>query len=332
MKIAINGFGRIGRLVTRNLLAIPEVEIVAINDLTDTETLAHLFKYDSAQGRYDGDVSSDANHLVISGRSIETFAEKDPAKLPWKAKQVDVVLECTGLFTSKDKLQPHIDAGAKRIILSAPAKGGDPIQTIVIGVNDHALNANDTLFSNASCTTNCVAPMMRVILDNFGFTEGMLSTVHAYTADQRLQDAPHKDLRRARAAAMNIVPTSTGAGEALALVLPNFDKSKLKATSLRVPVITGSIAELTLILPRPVTVEEINAAYQKAAQTYLHNILEYSTLPLVSTDVIGATYSCIFDSALTQSMGQMIKVSGWYDNEAGYSARLAQLAVKVGKL
>lgn len=332
MKIAINGFGRIGRLVTRNLLAIPEVEIVAINDLTDTETLAHLFKYDSAQGRYDGDVSSDANHLVISGRSIETFAEKDPAKLPWKAKQVDVVLECTGLFTSKDKLQPHIDAGAKRIILSAPAKGGDPIQTIVIGVNDHALNANDTLFSNASCTTNCVAPMMRVILDNFGFTEGMLSTVHAYTADQRLQDAPHKDLRRARAAAMNIVPTSTGAGEALALVLPNFDKSKLKATSLRVPVITGSIAELTLILPRPVTVEEINAAYQKSAQTYLHNILEYSTLPLVSTDVIGTTYSCIFDSALTQSMGQMIKVSGWYDNEAGYSARLAQLAVKVGKL
>jgi glyceraldehyde 3-phosphate dehydrogenase len=328
-RIAINGFGRIGRLTLRNLLSHKDVEIVAINDLTDNATLAHLFKHDSVHGKYPGEVSADANYIYIDGRKIDGLSEKDPAKLPWGAMNVDVVLECTGRFVGADDAGMHLTAGAKRVIISAPAKGDIP--TVVLGVNEEIIDPSHKIYSNASCTTNCLAPMVKVLDDAFGVEKGYMTTVHAYTSDQRIQDAPHSDLRRARTAAVNIIPTSTGAAKAVGLVLPHL-KGKLDGGAMRVPVADGSITDFTVILKKPATAEEINAAMKAAAEGPLKGVLEYSTAPLVSTDILGNPHSCIFDSELTKSSGTMAKVVGWYDNEAGYSARLSDLALRIAAL
>ena len=328
-KIAINGFGRIGRLTFRNLMQNDAVEVVAINDLTDPKTLAHLLKYDTAHGRYKGDVKVDGNTLIVDGHAILITAIKDPAALPWKEHAIDVVLECTGIFRDVAGMSKHIEAGAKRVLLSAPAKKG--IKTVVLGVNDHELTSEDVLVSNASCTTNCLAPMAKVIQDNFGIVKGFMTTVHAFTSDQRIQDAPHDDLRRARAASQSIIPTSTGAATAVGLVLPELD-GKLDGMAMRVPTITGSVTDLTVILEREVTVEEVNAAMKAAAEGPMKGILEYCTDPIVSADIVGSTYSNIFDADLTSANGNMLKVIGWYDNEAGYSARLADMCLKMAQL
>lgn len=325
-KIAINGFGRIGRLVLRQLLNNPNAEVVAINDLTDVATLAHLFKYDSSQGAFSGTVTYDEKSLIINNKNILTYALRKPEELPWAQLEVDVVLECTGVFRDKEKAALHLQAGAKRVVLSAPAKGGD-IPTVVRGINDEILKGEAQIFSNASCTTNCLAPLVRVILDNWGIEQVFMGTVHAYTADQNLQDGPHKDLRRARAAAMNIVPTSTGAGDALALIFPEIN-GKMTASSLRVPVITGSLVELIVLLEKaPTSIAEVNAIFRTAAEGHFKGILEYSEAPLVSTDIIGNPHSSIFDAELTSLNGKMLKITAWYDNEAGYAARLAEVAV-----
>ena len=326
-KIAINGFGRIGRLTFRNLLQKEGVEVVAINDLTDNATLAHLLKFDSAHGQFDGTVSSTDDSLIVNGKVIKASAERNPAALPWKELGVDIVLECTGIFRSKEKAALHQEAGAKKVLISAPAKGAG-VKTIVLGVNDHELSDDDTLLSNASCTTNCLAPVCKIIDENFGFVKGSLTTTHAYTADQRIQDAPHADLRRARAAAYNIVPTSTGAASAVGKVYPNV-LDKMFAIAVRVPVITGSMIELNVIVDKEVSKEEINAAFKAAAEGPMKGILQYSTDPLVSSDIVRNPHSSIFDSLMTNTMGTMIKVVSWYDNEAGYSARLADLATRV---
>ncbi len=328
IKVGINGFGRIGRLVFRALIDSPAVEIVKINDLTDNATLAHLLKYDTAHGKFKGTVSADDVSLTVNGRRIIASAEKDPAKLEWGALGVDVVVESTGIFVSQEKASLHIQAGAKKVIISAPAKG-DVDATIVLGVNDHMLKPEHKIISNASCTTNCLAPMVKVLEDNFGIVSGFMTTVHAYTADQNLQDAPHRDLRRARAAGLNIVPTSTGAAKALGLVVPSV-KGKLDGFATRVPVLDGSLTDLTVVLQRAATVEEINAAMKAAAEGPLKGILEYSTEPLVSSDIVGNGASCIFDSELTNAMGTLVKVVGWYDNEWGYSCRVAELVQRVG--
>lgn len=328
-RIAINGFGRIGRLTLRNLLSHKDVEIVAINDLTDNATLAHLFKHDSVHGKYPGEVSADANYIYIDGRKIDGLSEKDPAKLPWGAMNVDVVLECTGRFVGADDAGMHLTAGAKRVIISAPAKGDIP--TVVLGVNEEIIDPSHKIYSNASCTTNCLAPMVKVLDDAFGIEKGYMTTVHAYTSDQRIQDAPHSDLRRARTAAVNIIPTSTGAAKAVGLVLPHL-KGKLDGGAMRVPVADGSITDFTVILKNPATADEINAAMKAAAEGPLKGVLEYSTAPLVSTDILGNPHSCIFDSELTKASGTMAKVVGWYDNEAGYSARLSDLALRIAVL
>lgn len=325
-KIAINGFGRIGRITLRNLLADPTVEVVGINDLTDNATLAHLFKYDTAHGQYAGEVSSDEHNIYIDGKKIKATSIRDPKELPWKKLQVDVVLECTGIFLSKEKASWHIEAGAKKVILSAPAV--DDVITIVQGVNDHDINDETKIYSNASCTTNCLAPIAKVIVDNWGIVSGSMSTVHAYTSDQNLQDSPHKDLRRARAAALNIIPTSTGAAKAAALVVPEL-VGKMTSMSLRVPVITGSIVDLTVFTEKEFTREEVNATFKTASEGQFKGIIEFSELPLVSSDIVSNKYSAIFDSKLTLVRGNMLRVFAWYDNESGYSARLAELAAKV---
>jgi len=329
MKVAINGFGRIGRLVFRSLFDREGIEIVAINDLTDNYTLAHLLKYDSAQGSYDKTVKANENSLFIDDKAIEAHAERNPENLPWQRLGVDVVLECTGVFRDEAGMSKHLQAGAKKVILSAPAKGG--IKTIVLGVNDRELTTEDVLLSNASCTTNCLGPMVKTLHDEFGLEKGFMTTIHAYTADQNIQDAPHKDLRRARAAAQNIVPTTTGAAKAIALVIPEM-KGRLDGRAVRVPVITGSLTELTCILSREVSVEEVNQAFLKAADTRLKGILQYCDDPIVSTDIIGSSYSCIYDSDLTQCDGKLVKITGWYDNEMGYATRLADLTEYVMKL
>lgn len=329
IKIGINGFGRIGRLVFRRLFKNPNVEIVKINDLTDNKTLAHLLKYDSAHGKFAAEVSGDEQYLYVDGKAIIGSAEKDPAQLKWGELGVDIVLECTGKFTDGQKAQAHLTAGAKKVIISAPGTNVDA--TVVLGVNDHILTPEMKIISNASCTTNCLAPMVKVLDEVFGIEKGYMTTVHAYTADQNLQDAPHKDLRRARAAALNIVPTSTGAAKAVGLVLPHL-KGKLDGVAMRVPVIDGSLTDLTAILKKEVTKEEINQAMKQAAETTLKGILEYSTDPLVSVDIIGNDHSCIFDSQQTSCMGNLVKVVGWYDNEWGYSCRLAELMLKVAKI
>ncbi|MCB0601693.1 MAG: type I glyceraldehyde-3-phosphate dehydrogenase, partial [Saprospiraceae bacterium] len=318
-----------GRLTFRNLIDNPEVEVVAINDLTDNETLAHLLKYDTAHGPFKGTVSATDEHLIVNGKKILASAIKDPATLPWKENNIDVVLECTGIFTSADKVAKHLEAGAKKVVISAPGKGAG-IKTIVLGVNGEEIADDITIYSNASCTTNCLTPVVKVVMDNWGLQFGSMSTIHAYTGDQNIQDAPHRDLRRARAAAQNIVPTSTGAANAVSEVIPAV-KGKFFAIALRVPVITGSMIECNFMLEKNVTVEEVNAAFKKAAsEGPLKGILEYTEDPIVSSDIIGNKHSSIFDAGLTDvKNGNFVKLVSWYDNESGYSARLADLTAKV---
>jgi glyceraldehyde 3-phosphate dehydrogenase len=323
-KIAINGFGRIGRLTFRNLLKKKDVEVVAINDLTDNRTLAHLLKYDTTQGKFDGDVKFDDEYLYINGKKIICSAVKNPAELPWKELGVDVVLECTGIFLSKEKAGLHLEAGAKRVILSAPPKSDD-IPTYVIGANHKDIKATDSILSNASCTTNCLVPLVMTLDGNFGVEQFFMTTIHAYTSDQNILDSPHRDLRRARAGAENIVPTSTGAAKAVTLVAPHL-KGKIAAHAIRVPVATGSLTDLVCVLKKGATLDEINAAFEKAANTNLKGIMEFCTDEIVSIDIVGNPHSCIYDSKLTQVNGNTVRVVGWYDNEAGYSARLADLA------
>ena len=326
-RIAINGFGRIGRLTLRNLLNNRQVEVVAINDLTDNNTLSHLFKYDSAQGTFDGQVKADDTHITIGRKKILALTERNPEALPWKKLKIDLVLECTGIFRTEEGASKHIKAGAKKVLISAPAKS-DSIQTAVLGVNDHEIDFSKKIFSNASCTTNCLAPVVKLISENWGFVQGSMTTTHAYTSDQRIQDAPHSDLRRARAAAFNIVPTSTGAASAVAKVYPSV-KGKLSAMALRVPVITGSLIEMNVIIEKKTTAEQVNKKFAAAAKKGMKGILEYNTDPLVSSDIIGNKHSSVFDSQLTSVDGQLLKVVSWYDNEAGYSARLSDMCVKI---
>lgn len=328
MRVAINGFGRIGRLTFRELLNKKDLEVVAINDLTDTETLAHLLQYDSTHGKLAASVSSTENELTVDGKAIRIFSEKNPENLPWKDLKIDLVIECTGIFRSQEKLNLHLKAGARKVLLSAP---GTDVKTVVLGVNQETLTKDDLMISNASCTTNCLAPMASVLQNEFGIVKGFMTTTHAYTADQNLQDAPHKDLRRARAAAINIIPTSTGAAQAVGLVIPELD-GKLDGFALRVPTPAGSITDLTVELTSKVSPEKVNELIKAASEKYLQGILEYSTAPLVSSDIVGNRHSCIFDSSLTLSIDNMIKVVGWYDNESGYAARLADLADFMMKL
>ena len=325
-KIAINGFGRIGRLTFRNLIESDNVEIVAINDLTATDMLAHLLKYDSAHGRFNGTVSHTESSLIVNGKEITVYAQRDPETLPWGELGVDVVIESTGFFRDAEGMGKHIKAGAKKVALSAPASGD--IKTIVLGVNDDELTAEDTMVSNASCTTNCLSPMAKVLDEKFGIESGFMCTIHAYTSDQRIQDAPHSDKRRARAAAVNMIPTSTGAAKAVALVLPQL-KGKLDGYAMRVPTITGSATDLTVQLKTEATAEEINAAMKEAAEGPLKNILCYTEDPIVSSDIVGDKHSCVFDAGVTSAKGKLVKVLGWYDNEAGYSARLANLVERL---
>ena len=330
VRVGINGFGRIGRNFMRAVLASgADIEIVGVNDLTDNATLTHLLKYDSILGRLEGDVTSSETEITVDGKSVKAFAEKDPAALPWGDLGADIVIESTGIFTDATKAKAHIDAGAKKVIISAPAKNEDI--TVVMGVNEKDYDAAaHTIVSNASCTTNCLAPMAKVLDEEFGIVKGLMTTIHAYTAVQNLQDCPHKDLRRARTAALNIVPTKTGAAAAVALVLHNL-KGKFDGYALRVPTPTGSATDLTFQASREVTVEEINAALKKAAEGELKGILKYTEDPIVSKDIETDPHSCIFDAGLTKVIGDQVKVVGWYDNEWGYSCRLVDLAVLMGE-
>lgn len=333
VKIGINGFGRIGRNFFRAALAKgSDLEIVAVNDLTDNKALAHLLKYDSITGRLDATVELDGDRIVVNGKPIIVLEERDPANLPWGELGVDVVIESTGRFTKSEDARKHITAGAKKVIVSAPASGSD-VATLVLGVNENTYDpATHDIISNASCTTNCLAPLAKVLLDTFGIERGLMTTVHAYTADQNLQDGPHSDLRRARAAAVNIIPTSTGAAKALGLVIPEL-VGKLDGYALRVPVPTGSITDLTVELTTQATVEEINAAYKAAAEGNLKGILRYTEDPIVSSDIVTDPHSSIFDAGLTKVIGNQVKVASWYDNEWGYSNRLVDIAEFVaGKL
>jgi glyceraldehyde 3-phosphate dehydrogenase (phosphorylating) len=327
INVAINGFGRIGRLSFRNLIQNSNINVVALNDLTDAKTLAHLLKYDSVHGKFPGEISISGDSLVINGKSIKILAERDPSQLPWGDMNVDVVLESTGFFTDEAGAGGHLTAGAKKVVISAPAKGG--IKTVVLGVNDDTMTGEEKILSNASCTTNCLAPMAKVLDDAFGIEKGYISTIHAYTSDQRIQDSPHRDLRRARAAAMNIVPTSTGAAKAVGLVLPQL-QGKLDGIALRVPIPDGSLTDLVAIVKKETTKEEINEAMKAAANGPMKGILEYTEDPIVSIDIVGNMHSCIFDSGLTSANGNLVKVIGWYDNESGYSARSADLIEKIG--
>jgi len=325
-KVAINGFGRIGRLTFKVLLENNDIDVVAINDLTDTKTLAHLLKYDSVHGRFPGTVESTDDSLVVNGKAIKVSAERDPASLPWAALGVEVVLESTGRFVDAEGAGGHIRAGAKKVVISAPAKGDIP--TVVLGVNEEILTGSEEIMSNASCTTNCLAPMAKVLDDTFGIEKGYITTIHAYTADQNLQDSPHKDLRRARAAAYSIVPTSTGAAKAVGLVLPHL-QGKLDGCAMRVPIPDGSLTDLTVLLKNEATAEQINAAMKAAAEGPMKGVLEYTEDPIVSIDIVGNPHSCIFDSGMTSANGTLVKVVGWYDNEAGYSNRAADLIAKI---
>jgi glyceraldehyde 3-phosphate dehydrogenase len=328
IRVAINGFGRIGRMSFRAMMNHADIDVVAVNDLTDVDTLAYLLQYDSVQGKVKDTVRVESGAIRCGKHLMKVFAEKDPSSLPWKELNIDVVIESTGFFLDKHSAGKHLQAGARKVIISAPAK--EDVTTVVLGVNEHTLGGDDHIVSNASCTTNCAAPMIKVLDDAFGVEWGLLSTVHAYTGDQRLVDAPHKDLRRARAAALSIIPTSTGAAKAVSLILPHL-KGKLAGMAFRVPVPSGSMTDLTIQLKQHVSIEEVNAAFQKAAeQGSLKGILEYCTDPIVSSDIVGNTYSCIYDAALTMVMGNTVKLIGWYDNEAGYSARIADLTRIMG--
>jgi glyceraldehyde 3-phosphate dehydrogenase (phosphorylating) len=329
VRVGINGFGRIGRNFFRAVQASgADVEVVAVNDLTDNKTLAHLLKYDSILGRFPAEVSYDDENIIVGGKAIRALAERDPSALKWADLGADVVIESTGFFTKAADARKHVDGGAKKVIISAPASDEDI--TIVMGANDNLYDpAQHTIISNASCTTNCLAPLAKVLHDAFGIEKGLMTTIHAYTQDQNLQDGPHKDLRRARAAALNVVPTSTGAAKAIGLVLPEL-KGKLDGYALRVPVPTGSATDLTVSLAREVTVDEVKAAYKAAADGPLKGYLVYTEDPIVSTDIVTDPASCIFDAGLTKVIGNQVKVVGWYDNEWGYSNRLVDLVGLVG--
>ena len=333
IKIGINGFGRIGRLVFRIANARDDIEIVQINDITDAKTLAHLLKYDSIHGRYNKTVAVDGDAVVVDGQRIRISAERDPAALPWGDLGVDVVVESTGIFRKRDQVQKHIDAGAPKVILTVPAK--DEIDaTVVLGVNDEVLKPEHKIVSNASCTTNCLAPVAKVLHDTFGIESGLMTTVHSYTNDQRLLDLPHKDLRRARAAAMSIIPTTTGAAKAVGKVIPELN-GKLDGFAMRVPTSDGSIVDLTAVLKTETDVNEINAAMKKAAEGPMKGILEYTEDPIVSIDVVGNSHSSIFDSLSTMvsgGRGKLVKVVSWYDNEWGYSSRVVDLLVKMAAM
>jgi glyceraldehyde 3-phosphate dehydrogenase len=325
-RIAINGFGRIGRMSFRILEERTDVEVVGINDLADVKTLAHLLKFDSVHGKFSGEVEIVNGDLQVNGRVIKVSAEKNPLNLPWKELMVDSVIESTGAFVTKDKSMAHIEAGAKKVVISAPSLGD--LKTIVLGVNDDIIEESDVVISSASCTTNCLAPMVKVLDDSFGIERGFITTVHSYTADQRLQDSPHSDLRRSRAAAVNIVPTSTGAAAAVGLVLPQL-AGKLDGVAVRVPTPTGSITDLTAVLKQDVTIEQVNGAMRAAANGALNGILCYSEDPLVSSDIVGDPHSCIFDSDLTRVSKNVVKIFGWYDNETGYANRVVDLVSRI---
>jgi glyceraldehyde 3-phosphate dehydrogenase len=331
IRVGINGFGRIGRQVLRaaRQQGVADIEFVAVNDLTDTKTLAHLFKYDSVHRMYQGDVEAGSGSIMVDGEDIKVFAEKDPANLKWRDLGVDIVLESTGRFTTADGARKHIDAGAKKVIISAPAKGED--LTIVMGVNESKYDsAKHSIISNASCTTNCLVPMVKVVSDNFGFVRGSMVTIHSYTNDQNILDLPHKDLRRARAAALSIIPTTTGAAKATSLVMPEL-KGKIDGISIRVPTPDVSLTDLTVVVDKPVTVDQVNAAFKAAADGPMSGILQYTDEELVSSDFIGNPHSCILDAKTTNVVdGLLIKVSGWYDNEWGYASRCVDLLRYVG--
>lgn len=329
VKVGINGFGRIGRLFLRAALQKEGVDVVAINDLTTPEVLAHLFKYDSIHGRFNGEVSFGENFISVNGKKIVVYSEADPGKIPWDEAGAEVVVESTGRFTDGEKAKAHLKGTVKKVVISAPAKNVDA--TVVLGVNEKEIKPEHRIVSNASCTTNCLAPMVKVLHQNFGVEEGFMTTVHAYTNDQRILDAPHKDLRRARAAAASIIPTTTGAARAIGLVLPEL-KGKLDGVALRVPTLDGSIVDLNVRLLKDVSIEEINNAFKEAASTYLKGILEYTEDPIVSADIVGNPHSCIFDALSTMKIGNFYKVFGWYDNEWGYSNRLVELVVYLQNL
>jgi len=322
-QIAINGFGRIGRLVFRIIQERDDMEVVSINDLTDVETLAHLLKYDSAQGRFDGEIAVAGGDIVVNGSLIKVLSERNPADLPWGPMNIDVVVESTGVFRSYDSAYSHIEAGAKKVIISAPGSGD--LKTVVMGVNEDILDGSEQIVSNASCTTNCLAPMVKVLNDEFGLESGFITTIHAYTSDQMLQDAPHSDLRRSRAAGVSMIPTSTGAAAAVGLVLPEL-KGRLDGLAIRVPTLTGSITDLTAELSQNVTVEDVNAVMRKAAEGPLKGVMQYCEDPIVSADIVGDAHSCIFDSGLTKVSKNNVKIFGWYDNEFGYASRVVDLA------
>lgn len=329
-KVAINGFGRIGRVFLRACLNEPSIEIVAINDLTDAATLAHLLKYDSVHGKINATVEAGDKAIVLNGKSIPVYSERNPADLPWGDLGVDYVVESTGIFRSSEKASYHLQAGAKKVIISAPAGSAD-IPSVVMGVNDSILTKEMNIVSNASCTTNSVAPVVKVLHEKFGIESGYISTVHSYTGDQNLQDAPHKDLRRARAAANNIVPTSTGAASAIGKIFPELI-GKLGGIGIRVPVIDGSLSDLSFVMKNTPTIEQVNAAMKEAAENELKGVLEYSEEPLVSVDIIGNQHSSVFDALTTDVVGNIVKVVAWYDNEAGYSNRLRDLILKMETL
>lgn len=332
-KVAINGFGRIGRMSFRAMLAHPELDVVAINDLTNAETLAYLFKYDSVHENFDGEVYAEGDSIVVNGKKIKIYAERDPQNLPWGELGVDIVVESTGLFKKREQMMKHINAGAKKVILTVPASKADDVDaTVVLGVNDNVLTKDIQLVSNASCTTNCLAPVAKVLNDKFGIKRGLMNTTHSYTNDQKILDQPHSDLRRARAAAVSIIPTSSGAAKAVGLVIPEL-MGKLDGFAMRVPTPDGSVVDLTAELNCNVTKEEINAAIKEAAEGPMKGILEYSEAPLVSIDIIDNTHSSIFDSQLTQVLdGNFVKIISWYDNEKGYSTRIGDLAAKLSTL
>jgi len=330
IKLAINGFGRIGRNVFKIALKNSNIEIVGINDLTDAKTLAHLLKYDSVHGKFDGTVTAKADAIVVNGQEIKIYAVRNPKELPWGTLGVDVVIESTGVFTSatsdRGGYLDHIQAGAKKVILTVPAN--DTIQTIVLGVNEHDIKPEIQAYSNASCTTNCLAPLAKVLHEEFGIEQGFMTTTHAYTNDQQILDLPHKDLRRARAAALSIIPTTTGAARAVSLVIPEL-KGKMDGNAMRVPVPDGSVVDRVAVLKKPATKEEINAAVKKAAEGPLKGILAYTEDPIVSCDIIGDPHSSIFDALSTMANGNMVKVMSWYDNEWGYSNRVVDLVQKI---
>lgn len=333
LNIAINGFGRIGRNTLRNISlrkASDQLRVVAINDLTDTETLAHLFKYDSVHGPFSGDVSHDDNHIIVDGQAILVLNERDPALLPWKSLNIDVIIESTGHFTGREKASRHLDAGAKQVIISAPPTDRD-IPTVVLGINDQEIDLSAPILSNASCTTNNVAPLVKILDDHWTIKDGYITTVHSMTGDQNLHDAPHKDLRRARAASAAIIPTTTGAAKAITNVFPHL-QNKLGGAGIRVPVLNGSLTDFTCTLEKETSVEEINKAFKTASENELKQVLYYTEDPIVSVDIFNNPYSCIFDAQLTSIVGGLVKVVGWYDNEFGYSNRLVDLLMKIDEI